>query len=87
MRDVSWKTTRLKTRLRVRIHPRGDTGGAHKRKTKRSRGGAGEGRERERERARKRFEKRERTVEGRYVRCRECLGRPIQSGDDGARSV
>lgn len=25
--------------------------------------------------------------EGRYVRCRECLGRPLQSGDDGARSV
>lgn len=28
------------------------------------------------------------TSEGRkYVRCRECLGRPFQSGDDGARSV
>lgn len=73
-------------RLRLRIHPRGDTGGVHRGRRR----GAGEEQakeERERERARKRFEKRERTVEGRYVRCRECLGRPIQSGDDGARSV
>lgn len=28
-----------------------------------------------------------RTKEGKYVRRRECLGRPFQSGDNGARSV
>jgi hypothetical protein len=42
---------------------------------------------RKEKRARKRFEKTVRVVEGRYVRRGECLGRPIQSGDDGARSV
>lgn len=31
--------------------------------------------------------KRERKKEDRYVRCRECLGRPFQSSDNGARSV